>query len=55
LKTGLKKIYHAVGKAIQDWKMISDGDRILIGISGGKDSQALLKVLYALRKNYCTV
>jgi len=51
LNAGFKKrIYHGVGKAIEDWQMISDGEKILVGISGGKDSQALLKVLYTLKK-----
>lgn len=34
-----------VGRATCDYKMIQDGDRILIAVSGGKDSLALTKVL----------
>lgn len=34
-----------VGRAIIDYKMIAEGDRILVGVSGGKDSLTLLKVL----------
>jgi len=34
-----------VGRAIIDYKMITEGDRILVGVSGGKDSLTLLKVL----------
>jgi len=51
LKSSLKKkIAHSVGKAIFDWKMILDKEKILVGISGGKDSQALLNILFSLKK-----
>jgi tRNA 2-thiocytidine biosynthesis protein TtcA len=51
LKNSLKKkIAHSVGKAIFDWKMILDKEKILVGISGGKDSQALLNILFSLKK-----
>jgi len=46
----LDKIIKLVGKAIADFDMIHDGDRIAIGLSGGKDSTTLLHALLALRK-----
>ncbi|SLM32964.1 tRNA 2-thiocytidine biosynthesis protein TtcA [Desulfamplus magnetovallimortis] len=46
----LKKINRAVGKAICDYDMIQDGDRIMVGVSGGKDSLALLRLLSDIRE-----
>lgn len=34
-----------IGKATMDYKMLNDGDRILVAVSGGKDSMTLLKIL----------
>jgi len=45
-----KKIKHAVVKAVHDWDMISENDRIVVGISGGRDSQTLLNILLSLQK-----
>lgn len=45
-----KRLESAAGKAIADYKMIADGDTVLVCISGGKDSYAMLSVLMALRQ-----
>jgi tRNA 2-thiocytidine biosynthesis protein TtcA len=44
-----KSLLRKVGKAIADYRMIRDGDRILLGVSGGKDSLSLLQILAHLR------
>lgn len=40
----------AVGRAVGDYAMIRPGDRVLLGLSGGKDSLSLLHVLLNLQK-----
>lgn len=45
----LQKLYSYTRRAIQDFGMIQDGDKIAIGISGGKDSLTLLYALAGLR------
>src|SRR5436305_9632518 len=37
-------------RAIVDYHMIEDGDRVMVGLSGGKDSWALLQILDVLRQ-----
>jgi tRNA 2-thiocytidine biosynthesis protein TtcA len=52
--TEVETLFHRIkkqtGKAIGDFNLIEAGDRIAIGVSGGKDSYTLLHVLEALRK-----
>ena len=43
-----KRLMRHVGRAIADFKMINEGDRILLGVSGGKDSLSLLLILHHL-------
>lgn len=44
-----KSILRKVGRAIADFDMIREGDRILLGVSGGKDSLSLLHILKHLQ------
>lgn len=46
-----KKLLHYTGKAIADYNMIQRGDRVMVCMSGGKDSYTLLKILNQLRIN----
>ena len=48
----LQKLYSYTRQAIDKYNMINDGDKIAIGVSGGKDSLTLLYALSGLRRFY---
>lgn len=52
MEVAIKRIIGQVRKAIQDFDMIEEGDRIAVGISGGKDSLTLLLALKKLQSFY---
>lgn len=48
----LQQVYSLTRKAIDDYHMIMPGDKVAVGISGGKDSLTLLYALQGLRRFY---
>ena len=47
----LQQLYSYVRQAIDDYQMIADGDRIAVGISGGKDSlTCIIRITQILSK-----
>ena len=47
-----QRLLSYVRRAVDDYKMIDNGDKIAIGLSGGKDSICLLLALATLRRFY---
>jgi tRNA(Ile)-lysidine synthase TilS/MesJ len=48
----MQKVLSLVRKAVQEYNMIADGDKIAVGVSGGKDSMLTLTALNELRRFY---
>ncbi len=48
----MRKILSHLRRAVDDYKMINEGDKIAVGVSGGKDSMVLLNALWELKRFY---
>lgn len=48
----MQRLTGLLRRCVEDYDMIEDGDRIAIGVSGGKDSLTLLRLMTALREYY---
>ncbi|MDH5737977.1 MAG: tRNA 2-thiocytidine(32) synthetase TtcA, partial [Gammaproteobacteria bacterium] len=46
-----KRLRREVGEAIKDYAMIEEGDKVMVCISGGKDSLAMLDILLNLQRH----
>ena len=51
LNRSRKNLRRDVGRAIGDYNMIEDGDLVMVCLSGGKDSYAMLDILLSLQKH----
>lgn len=51
LNRSRKNLRRDVGKAIADYSMIEEGDKVMVCLSGGKDSYAMLDILLSLQKS----